>query len=535
MANVFDQFDQQQATGGNPFDQFDNNVTLTAPKGAFNIVPSGAMQSQPGITINGQTPDINQAVASFPNQASIPSGFDKYNAVERGMGNAVLGLTQLANTGNQNIDQNLLAQTIANSNEAGKGTGVGGAIGEMAGDPRNWMLGLVPAAQMASAPIRAAAGAAYGLTQGSESPDMKGQLKDRAINSVANSALFTGLPIAIDKAAPIVSDIGKSIKLNYDMSPLASEAGGGFSVGNSPSVDASTLKSLAGQNYDAMKEAGADFNRTGINKITYNIGKDLADSGLMNDKLHGQTMSVVNQLNDDAATGNMSLEKLDQYRQLLGDVISNNTKSKIDGGGLNTDGMKAQTALHALDDAVGSLDKGDISNPDAVDLLNRGRELWSAGSKVQRVENIIENSKLENNPTQYIRTQMKQWAKDPRGLTDDEIADVMKASKTGLITGALRTMGGKIASGLIGTVSGAAGGGLPGGIAGGAAGEAIGFPLRALANARQTSRAVDVINTIANRPEIQNTLRNLTPEEIAKLPPGEGKAILERTIIRKVK
>ena len=298
-------------------------------------------------------------------------------------------------------------------------------------------------------------------------------------------------------------------------------------------VKAGDVFNKADQNYTAMKDMGATFNRSGINKVTYSVGRALEETGLMNDRLHGDTMSVVKDLNKDAKVGAMDLERLDQYRQLLNQVVKNNT-TKLEG--MNSDAMKAQTAISAIDETVNSLNEKDLANgsPEAIDALNKGRALWSAGSKLQRVQNIIENSKSENNPSQYVRTQMKQWARNPIGLNPDEIAAVKDASKTGVIAGALKTMGSKITSGVVGTAAGAVGGGMIGAPIGGLVGEAVGYPMRKVADAMQKAKANQVIQTIAQRPEVQQAL-GLTERQIMKLPPSQAKPLLNKLMSTRIK
>lgn len=274
--------------------------------------------------------------------------------------------------------------------------------------------------------------------------------------------------------------------------------------------------------YQQMRNAGATLNQSGIGRVTYSIGKSLDNTGLMNPALHGDTMSVVDQMNKDAASGSMDLEKLDQYRQLLNQVVSKNT-SKIDGA--NPDAFKAQTAIHALDDAVDGLSAQHLSNgtPQAIEALNNGRALYSASARMSTMQNIVENANMTDNPATAIKTGFRNLAKqlrvNPRGYTPEEVDAINHAGQTGILTGALKTMGGKLMSGFAGGMGGAVGGGIPGGLLGAAVGEGVGFPMRAAANYLQGNRAQQAINMIGQRPIVQQVMGIQPPPQMPPFMP----------------
>lgn len=270
-----------------------------------------------------------------------------------------------------------------------------------------------------------------------------------------------------------------------------------------PAVTSDMLGDASNQNYQAMKNQGATLNRSGMNTVTYNVGKALDDSGLMNNSLHGDTMSVVSDMNADAAKGQMSLEKLDQYRQLLNQAVKKNT-SKIDG--MNPDAMKAQTAIGALDDAVNGLGAQHIDNPAAIDTLNQARALYAGKARMGTVENIIENAKMTDNPATAIKTGFRNLAKNvnvnPRGWTPEEIDAINHAAHTGIVTGALRVAGSRLTP-IAAGAAGYATGGPMGALVGAGVEHAISGGARALAAKLQESRGNAVLNQIAQRPELQ--------------------------------
>lgn len=269
------------------------------------------------------------------------------------------------------------------------------------------------------------------------------------------------------------------------------------------------VKAASSASYQQMRSNGATLNQNGINVVTNNIGKALDDTGLMNEKLHGDTMSVVADMNKDAQSGQMDLEKLDQYRQLLNQVVTKNT-SKIDGA--NPDAYKANVAIHALDDAVDTLGGQHLSagTPEAMQSLNNARALYSASSKMSDVQRIIDNARYSDVPASAIKngfkTLAKQVAISPRGYTEEEVKAINYAASTGIMTGALKFMGSRLISALTGMAVGSMGGGPIGGGVGTMVGGAMGFPFRAGATALQAGRGQNVIDLIGSRPAVQDAM-----------------------------
>jgi hypothetical protein len=293
-------------------------------------------------------------------------------------------------------------------------------------------------------------------------------------------------------------------------------------------ASAGDFRAKAGDAYQKMRDEGATLNRGGINKVTYSIGKELDKTGLMNERLHGDTMSVVADLNKDAATGQMDLEKLDQYRQLLNQVVKSNT-TKLEG--MNPDAQKAQTAINALDDAVESIGAQHLSNgtQKAVESLNEGRKFYSTSARLKTVENIVENAAMTDNPQTAIKSGFRNLAKtlrnNPRGWSPEEIKAVNHAARTGILTGGLKLMGNRMISSATGTIAGAIGGGPLGAGLGMIGGAAAGLPFREAATALQKVRANNVTNTIIGR--TLNPPAALTPVSFPSLAAPVGVSLLE--------
>lgn len=331
-------------------------------------------------------------------------------------------------------------------------------------------------------------------------------------------------PEALDNIIKTTPDMIQSIGDNA-ANVAASVVPDVATEGASPAI----LKAASAAKYQEMRDAGATLNRSGINAVTYNIGKDLSDSGIMNPTRHGDTLSVIDDMNADAAKGSMDLEKLDQYRQELLDVVRDNT-SKMDGP--NSDAMKANVAINALDNAVDSLDASHLSSgtPAAVDALNQARDLYSAKSRLSALQRIQDNAAMTDNPATSIkngyRTLAKQVNINPRGWTSEEVSAINRAAKTGIVTGALKIGGNRLLSGVVGGVGGASGGGIKGALLGASAAEALAYPLRAAATALQARRANAVADLVANRPQVQSAIPP-SIAEIMKMSPKDAQIALQ--------
>lgn len=279
------------------------------------------------------------------------------------------------------------------------------------------------------------------------------------------------------------------------------------------------IKAASGNAYQQMRDAGATLNQKGINTVTYGVGKALSDSGMMNPALHGDTMSIVQAMNDDAASGGMDLEKLDQYRQLLNQVVSKNT-TKLEG--MNPDAYKAQTAINALDDAVDSLGQQHLSNgsPQAIESLNNARTLYAAQARMNTMQRIVDNAQYSDNPATAIKTGFKNLAKslavNPRGYSPEEIDAINNAAKTGIVTGALKLAGSRLAPLIMGGAGYATGGPIGGAVAG-AGDYMLSGAARTAANALQAGRANNAIEMVGQRPEVQAAMGIKPPAPLPSL------------------
>ena len=151
--------------------------------------------------------------------------------------------------------------------------------------------------------------------------------------------------------------------------------------------------------------------------------------------------------------------------------------------------------------------------PEGFNALQEGNRLHSMGKTVATVENGIKDGLAAEVPQQGVKQFFKGLSKKiddgkwGQGLSDETVAAINYAGKTGALTGALKTIGNKLGAEAGGAIAGSAAFAahpvlaIPGYLAGKAATIAAGAPFRAGATAIQLGKANDVLRTIIDNPK----------------------------------
>ena len=193
------------------------------------------------------------------------------------------------------------------------------------------------------------------------------------------------------------------------------------------------------QTYKAFRDAGAQIKPETINSILKNIDSDLVSTGKLNQSLHGKTLSVLEDFKTEAQSGNLSLEGLDQYRQLLGDVIRSDTDIA---GRMGADAFKAKTAIKTIDDSVISLGADDIiGDKNAVNLLTQARKEWSQNRKFGDIARIVERAGGDANKLKRDLSSFLSNPKKTGSFTKDELESLKKAANQTTGEGLLKMVG----------------------------------------------------------------------------------------------
>lgn len=295
-----------------------------------------------------------------------------------------------------------------------------------------------------------AGGAVAGGEMTALSPQEKAGLGNRvaetAKGAATGAAFGAGLGLggkAVQLAGQGAAKLGEDIIKGYKARPV--EAVAGFTNKPVETLDAvsQAIKDKSNNLYTQMREAGANIRPSATGTIFKEIDNALNESGIMNARLHGDTLGIVSDLKDLAKgkKGNIGLEELDQYRQLLGDVVKKNTDVA---GKLNADGLKANIAINKLDDVVENLKPNYLvksGDSKAVELLNQARNEWKRYRKFDSISNIVR--KADGDPNR-IKTLMQNFVNNPknlRGFTSAEKDALRNASRNSTGEGLLKAVG----------------------------------------------------------------------------------------------
>lgn len=249
-------------------------------------------------------------------------------------------------------------------------------------------------------------------------------------SGVSTTSALAGIPSLVNAVTGGGKNIYKGLKAP-DIEELTSAA--------------DTIKQSSSEAYQTMRDVGATLTPEATQGLLESVNSAIAKTGKNNARLHGDTLSVLGDLKDTVgvtedspiAQIGISLEELDQFRQLLNDVVS---KNLVNG---KPDMKKALTAINAIDDHVDALTTKDLSSGDAsaLDALNFGRQEWRRASKFNTITNLLQQADGDPNK---LKTSLFKFVNDPkktRGFTEDELIPLRKAAKSSIGYKLLRTVG----------------------------------------------------------------------------------------------
>lgn len=226
----------------------------------------------------------------------------------------------------------------------------------------------------------------------------------------------------------------------------------------------------------------------------------------------------------------LTLDAAKEVDEALGDMAYS-TMDKF--GKLSAEGKKFLDMQTALRKTIEKADENMIiGGKEGFEAVKEARKLWAASLRLRDVEKIIQNAERMEQPSTSIKAGFRTLLRNGdriKGYTPQEVKALEKAAKTGVVTDFFRLAG----SGLVPIGSGFVGfsAGPIGGVMGSAAGFAVQQGSKAIANARQLSRAQNAAKTIAEKSGMvveQKRLPIPTLRAILGLPPQEAKKILEK-------
>jgi hypothetical protein len=295
----------------------------------------------------------------------------------------------------------------------------------------------------------ATGGAVGGAVSSALSPQEQTGLENRAIETAKGGA--TGLAVGggfgvAGKVASAVgtgaTQLGKDILAGYKARPVETIAG--FTSKPVETLDniSAAIKENSSNAYKAVRESGAVLKPETTKSIFTNIDDSLKESGILNPRLHGDTIGVINDLKALAKekNGAIGLEELDQYRQLLGDVVKKNTDVS---GKINADALKANIAIDKLDNVVENLGGNALSKGDqkTLDLLNLARDEWKRYRKFDSITNIVRKADGDANRTKTLLQNFVNNPKNLRGFSNAEVETLKRAKTNSTAEGLMKAIG----------------------------------------------------------------------------------------------
>lgn len=328
-------------------------------------------------------------------------GEPKLNPVDRGAGERMLGVGELANNigigkylglpSNEILDT---AKGIAE--EQGKGTGISGGVGEMVGDPLSWMGGAEFKAAK-TIPALMKAGGKYGAISGATKTgagDIKDNIKNAAIEGSIGSVAAPVVKIGGDKLIKGVGGAGKTLAE-------------GFRARAPEALDEVTKKmSDQGRTaFEAMRKSGVRIIPEKSQQIADGIETALAtETGKNDPALHGGTLKVLKDMRNAASKG-FDIEDLHIYQKRLAQVINKNSVQ----GGNREDAMKATVAKDMIDEELSKLKEGDIPHEaiHAINQLHAGKAVWSQMRSFETIADIVKKADGDPNRMKNLFEQLK--------------------------------------------------------------------------------------------------------------------------------
>jgi len=188
--------------------------------------------------------------------------------------------------------------------------------------------------------------------------------------------------------------------------------------------------------YKKFKDTGAVIHANKSNEILNNVRKRLIEKGEMDPELHKQTISVYKGLAKKLHNKNVSLEALDQKRQLFSKILAKKANA-------DPDTTFAAEAIEAIDDAILGLGGEDLAkgSEKAVKLLKEAQAKWSKYKRFEKVSDIA--IKAGGDPTK-IKNGLKTFVnkrKNLKGFSKQEIEFLKDASRATTGEKALKGVG----------------------------------------------------------------------------------------------
>lgn len=203
---------------------------------------------------------------------------------------------------------------------------------------------------------------------------------------------------------------------------------------------ARVLKQQASDLFNQSREFGSALNRNRAINISNRLDSAVKSAGRTNAKIHGDTLSVLKDFKNFTKQGDVHIEDLHQFRQLLNQVIDKNTDAIK---GLNPDAYRALRAKQALDESIRSIKPIDVvgGNAEAANLLMKAIDQSARFNKFDDISYIIKKAEGDPNKIQAAFKRFINRPKNLKGFTDQEVAIMKSIANPGKADAILKGLG----------------------------------------------------------------------------------------------
>lgn len=452
------------------------------------MVEQGAPEGDIDAYISGEGTTV-EAIRAFKEQTAQKSAYDAVatSMPVRALGGVALGAVKAGVGAIQGGAQLIGAEDTAkaagqvtkNLNSAINNAGTAGKVGGFVGEYGPYMAAPTGAATLGGRMVLGAAGgAAQGMMQAQETPDMGKRLGTAAVQGAVGAAL----PAATNVIGKGVGQFAKGYS-----NPAAVKA-----MEAVPRA-ADDYKEIANGLYEVAEKKGGvlkpvitnDF----ISRAQQVLPQTKAGQLVAGESPTSQLISRIGQLKDSGLTLKAAQE-IDEY---LGDVAY----GMVDNKGLITkEGTKLLKLQNALRESIDKASPAQIvGGKEGYDALSAARGSWRTAMQLKDVERIIQRAEMTDNPVTAIKTGFRNLAMSGRIRDPQLLKAVQRAAKTGIATEVLRGAGSRLTQYVAAGVGGGVGG-IPGGIAAGVGANLVSGAARKGAEALQKGRAEKVVDAI---------------------------------------
>lgn len=273
--------------------------------------------------------------------------------------------------------------------------------------------------------------------------------------------------------------------------------------------------------YQQMRDSGATFKPGATNIIIEEMGQRLKNDGVLNPRLHDKVINLFEDFKNNAIDENITLEGLDQWRQLFGQVAGE--------FGDKVNARKAAILKEALDDAINNLPDSafSVGGPEALTALRQARSEWGRQSKFNAIADIVEGAAGDANKLKRDLEKFRLNPKKTRGWSKEELDALKSASGQTFGEGVMKMLGkfgfdlgsGRGVGNTALPVIGGIGAGIGSGVGAGVIVPAVGTGARVAQKAMAREGVEQLLNIIEQGGQV-------TGEQLSKLPKEDQKKLM---------